>query len=167
MLHDLCFSCMCIFACFAQEEIDNLLDRQKKEREKQEIHINERIRNLQSVKDTVNEDLFIDEENWNNNHPNRGNNLSEMDRRKSESNKTTQLKTFFEDRMEEQKSTGLSVEVQRKDGSSRRQHVRHILLQVKNLDNLSNLNFFFKEYWVEWKSALKNFVLIFHFCRFL
>ncbi|XP_078333580.1 uncharacterized protein LOC111121184 isoform X5 [Crassostrea virginica] len=138
-----------------REEIDNLLDRQKKEREKQEIHINERIRNLQSVKDTVNEDLFIDEENWNNNHPNRGNNLSEMDRRKSESNKTTQLKTFFEDRMEEQKSTGLSVEVQRKDGSSRRQHVRHILLQPGNLSLDESSQSHVQERLIKFQSSLQ------------
>ncbi|XP_034330136.2 trichohyalin isoform X12 [Magallana gigas] len=107
-----------------REEIDNILDRQKKEREEQEIRINERIRNLQSVNDTVNDDLFIDEDDWNNHTNNsvHGNKLSDMERRKSESNKTSQLKTFFEDRMEEQKSNELHLEIHRKDGSNKRQH---------------------------------------------
>ncbi|XP_052678253.1 trichohyalin-like isoform X9 [Crassostrea angulata] len=107
-----------------REEIDNILDRQKKEREEQEIRINERIRNLQSVNDTVNDDLFIDEDDWNNHTNNsvHGNKLSDMERRKLESNKTSQLKTFFEDRMEEQKSNELHLEIHRKDGSNKRQH---------------------------------------------
>lgn len=120
---------MFISACHKQEEIDNILDRQKKEREEQEIRINERIRNLQSVNDTVNDDLFIDEDDWNNhiNNSVHGNKLSDMERRKSESNKTSQLKTFFEDRMEERKSNELHLEIHRKDGSNKRQHVRHLL----------------------------------------
>ncbi|XP_052678220.1 trichohyalin-like isoform X7 [Crassostrea angulata] len=113
-----------------REEIDNILDRQKKEREEQEIRINERIRNLQSVNDTVNDDLFIDEDDWNNHTNNsvHGNKLSDMERRKLESNKTSQLKTFFEDRMEEQKSNELHLEIHRKDGSNKRQHPGNLSL---------------------------------------
>uniref|UniRef100_A0A8W8N7X9 Troponin I n=1 Tax=Magallana gigas TaxID=29159 RepID=A0A8W8N7X9_MAGGI len=113
-----------------REEIDNILDRQKKEREEQEIRINERIRNLQSVNDTVNDDLFIDEDDWNNHTNNsvHGNKLSDMERRKSESNKTSQLKTFFEDRMEERKSNELHLEIHRKDGSNKRQHPGNLSL---------------------------------------
>ncbi|XP_061178084.1 trichohyalin-like [Saccostrea echinata] len=131
-----------------REEIDNILERQRKEREEQELKINERIRNLQSAKDTVNEDLFIDEDSWNN-HSNRGNNLLEMDRRKSESNKTSQLKTFFEDRMEEQKSNGLHVEVLRKDGSNRRHHPGNLSLDESSQSHV-------QERLIKFQSSLQN-----------
>jgi hypothetical protein len=79
----------------------------------------------------VNEDLFINEDSWDIS-TNKDTHLSEMERRKSESNKTSQLKTFFEDRMEEQKSNGLNQEIHRKDGSNRRHHVGEKSYKFKN-----------------------------------